>query len=131
MLLVGILLIVIAIPTKDNTNQDYITNGNNTNMEIRLKNLLEQIKGVGEVHVMVTYQDEMVEGVVVVAEGGGNAIIVKNITEVVNTSINTGCDFLRIKEKLYRFNYSKYSLFKDNFLSKLKVKINLDVRGQR
>ena len=58
-------------------------------------------------------------------------LLYKNITEVVNTSVQTGCDFLRIKEKLYRFNYSKYSLFKDNFLSKLKLNINLDVRGQR
>lgn len=57
-------------------------------------------------------------------------LLYKNITEVINTSIQTGCDFLRIKEKLYRFNYSKYSLFKDNFLSKLKVKLNIDVRGQ-
>ena len=58
-------------------------------------------------------------------------LLYKNITEVVNTSVQTDCDFLRIKEKLYRFNYSKYSLFKDNFLSKLKLNINLDVRGQR
>ncbi len=58
-------------------------------------------------------------------------LLVNSITELVNTSVKTDCDFLKIKEKLYRFNYSKYSLYKDNFLSKLKVKINADVRGQR
>ncbi len=58
-------------------------------------------------------------------------MLVNNITQLINTSVQTGCDFLKIKEKLYRFNYSKYSLYKDNFLSKLKVKIDADVRGQR
>lgn len=58
-------------------------------------------------------------------------LLTKNIVKLVNTSVETGCDFLKIKEKLYRYNYSKYSLFKDNFLSKLNVKIKVDVRGQR
>ena len=54
-----------------------------------------------------------------------------SIMELVNKSVSSGCDFLNIKERLYRYNYSKYSQYKDNFLSKLKVKIKVNVRGQR
>ena len=54
-----------------------------------------------------------------------------NIEKIVEKSIETDCDFLKIKEKLYRHNNSKYSLFKDNFLSKLNVKINVVVKGPR
>ena len=57
--------------------------------------------------------------------------LIDNISQLVQTSVKTECDFLRIKEKLYRFNYSKYSLFKDNFLSNLQLSVNVDVRGQR
>ncbi len=58
-------------------------------------------------------------------------IITENIQNLVKKSIETECDFLKIKEKLYRYNHSKYSLFKDNFLSKLNVKINVEVKGPR
>ncbi len=79
-LLVGILLIVIAIPT-DNRE---IQAGTRTEIEKRLENVLGEMTGVGEVSVMVTYQeDEKVEGVAIVAEGGDNAVVVRNITEVV------------------------------------------------
>ena len=58
-------------------------------------------------------------------------MLTDNILGLVNKSVSSNCDFLNIKEKLYRYNHSKYSLYKDNFLSKLKVKINVSVRGQR
>ena len=58
-------------------------------------------------------------------------LLTENIISLVNKSISSGCDLLKIKEKLYRYNHSKYSLFKDNYLSKLKVKINVDVKGPR
>ena len=58
-------------------------------------------------------------------------MLTENIQNLVKKSIETECDFLKIKEKLYRYNYSKYSLFKDNFLSKLNVKINVTVKGPR
>ena len=87
LLLVGILLVIIAIPTKPDAEvkQQYGTNDwDATETEERLANILGQMKGIGEVHVMITYQEEAkVEGVVVVAESGENATIVHKITEVV------------------------------------------------
>ena len=87
MLLLGVLLVVIAIPTStDNKNEKNYSAQEltATEMEIRLKNILEKMRGVGEVTVMITYQDETkVEGVVVVAQGAENSLIVQKITDVI------------------------------------------------
>ncbi len=147
LLLVGVLLVVIAIPVKEKddtrpveqpepvSEDDYVSR-----MEKRLENILEKIEGAGNVEVMITFQSssekvvekdsetssQMVEetdksggkrvttdqtgnestiyqqtsdgtqspyvskeilpraeGIVVIAEGGGNAVVAKNITEAV------------------------------------------------
>lgn len=80
LLLIGILLVVIAIPTDNGQIQlEY-----GTDLEKRLENILKDMEGVGNVKVMITLkEDESVEGVAVIAEGGNNAVIVRNITEVV------------------------------------------------
>ncbi len=79
-LLIGILLMVIAIPTGENQ----MRNEENTELERRLEAILGGMEGVGNVNVMITLQkDDSVEGVAIVAEGGDNAVIVRNITEVV------------------------------------------------
>ena len=87
LLLVGILLVVIAIPTKSGTEEKGVVDSKNcstSETEQRLENILSQMQGIGEVHVMITYkQENEVEGVVVVAEGGEQGVIVQKITEVV------------------------------------------------
>ena len=87
LLLVGILLVVIAIPTKSETEEKSVVDSKNwstSEMEQRLENILSQMQGIGEVHVMITYkQENEVEGVVVVAEGGEQGVTVQKITEVV------------------------------------------------
>ncbi len=87
LLLVGILLVVIAIPTKSGSEEKDIVDSKDwstSETEQRLENILSQMKGIGEVHVMITYrQENEVEGVVVVAEGGEQGVIVRKITEVV------------------------------------------------
>ena len=87
LLLVGILLVVIAIPTKSGTEEKGVVDSkewSTSETEQRLENILSQMQGIGEVHAMITYkQDNQVEGVVVVAEGGEQGVIVQKITEVV------------------------------------------------
>lgn len=92
-LLVGILLIVIAIPT----DGDEIQTSTGTSLENRLEKVLEQMSGVGKVSVMITYQeDEKVEGVAIVAEGGDNAVVVRNITEVVQALFNVDSHKIKV-----------------------------------
>ncbi len=87
LLLVGILLVVIAIPTKSETEEKGVVDSkewSTSETEQRLENILSQMQGIGEVHAMITYkQDNQVEGVVVVAEGGEQGVTVQKITEVV------------------------------------------------
>lgn len=98
LLLVGILLVVIAIPTSTDTDVEHETSDWNTSeMEKRLEDILSQMQGVGEVHVMITYKDEtQVEGVVVVAENAGNSVIVQRITEVVGALFNVNAHKIKV-----------------------------------
>lgn len=127
MLLIGILLVVIAMPTEkkeENTGQpvemeQHSADSYEKMTEKRLEQILGKVEGVGKVKVMVTFKTTsekivekdreenaettiynstsggeqtpyvskeihpQIEGVVVIAEGGANAVIVKNITEAV------------------------------------------------
>ena len=106
LLLVGILLVVIAIPTKSRGITDTSVgnsqnrNANATEMEMRLESILSQMQGIGEVHVMITYsQENEVEGVVVVAEGGEQGVIVQKITEVVRALFDVDSHKIKVIEK--------------------------------
>ncbi len=55
----------------------------------------------------------------------------ESILELIETIKQTECDFLGIKEKLYRFNYERYSKYKDNYLQKLDTEIKVSVNCQR
>ena len=100
LLLVGILLVVIAIQTSSSEDINYsneTSDWNVTETEGRLEKILGQMHGVGEVHVMITYRDEMqVEGVVVVAENGGNAVVVRQITEVVGALFHVDAHKIKV-----------------------------------
>ncbi len=53
------------------------------------------------------------------------------LEELILTEKQTGCDFLKIKEKLYRKNFKQYSNYKDNFLSVMKYNVAVSVDGQK
>ncbi len=52
------------------------------------------------------------------------------ISELINKCVETNCDLLKIKEKLYRYHHEQYSNYKDDYLSKLIVRVNVNVLGQ-
>ena len=105
LLLVGVLLVVIAIPTKTEPRNSSLsiydeTGQEATDMEKRLQNLLQKMQGVGEVHTMITYQnDKQVEGIVIIADGGGDAVVVRNITEVVRALFDVDSHKIKVIEK--------------------------------
>lgn len=56
---------------------------------------------------------------------------IDNINSIIETARQTGCDVLKVKEKLYRFNHKQYSRYKDNFLDVLKTNVKVTVTGQK
>ena len=59
------------------------------------------------------------------------SVMEERLFDLINTSVQTGCDFLKIKEKLYRHHYKQYSRYKDNYLSVMKINVNANVHGQK
>ena len=57
--------------------------------------------------------------------------ITRTINEIVETQKQTGCDVLKIKQRLYRFHYKDYARLKDNLFSVLKTNVNVQVNGQK
>ena len=57
-------------------------------------------------------------------------MIRSDIESLIKSEKETGCDFLKIKEKLYRYHHDRYSLFKDEFLN-FDYEINVKVEGQK
>lgn len=96
LLLVGVLLVVIAIPTTSGEQRKEKTV---TETEERLEYILGQMQGVGEVHTMITYgEDAQAEGVVVVAEGGGNGVVIQKITETVRALFDLDSHKIKVIE---------------------------------
>ncbi len=95
-ILVGLLILVLCIPTGTGTKQlvseeSEVTSGD---LEAQLERVLSAMEGVGEVKVMITTEDTKdvfgtksstakVCGVVVVAEGAGSATVNARISEAV------------------------------------------------
>lgn len=94
LLILGVLLLVIAMPSAQADTRE--SEQHVLEEEIRLKNILEQMEGVGEAKIMITYRDsKTVEGVVVIADGAGNPSIAKQITDVIQALFDV--DSHRIK----------------------------------
>lgn len=53
------------------------------------------------------------------------------LNELIETEKQTGCDFLRIKQRLYRFHYKEYAKYKDNLFSVLTTNVKVNVNGQK
>ena len=105
---IALLLFDVLTQSKDGRRQIVDMNGGTeyteetaiaTGEEVRLEEILSQMKGVGDTNVMITYQsadaadtvfsgnntDRKVEGVIVAAEGAGDMIIKNDIINAVAT----------------------------------------------
>lgn len=96
-ILLGLLILVIFLPTESSTNQTIVSESESSeeDLEGQLKRVLSAMEGVGNVEVMITTADANdslfretdaspnVCGVVVVAEGAGNATVNARISEAV------------------------------------------------
>ena len=59
------------------------------------------------------------------------SMLENNIYAFMDKCVNTGCDLIKIKEKLYRYHNEQYSNYKDDYLSNLIVNVNVEVVGQK
>lgn len=95
-LLAGVLLLVLAMPTNTSTQisqTDTQSESSQEELEKRLERILRNTEGVGNVKVMITQSEESVGltdngqsevmGVVVVAEGATNGVTCKKIQDIV------------------------------------------------
>jgi stage III sporulation protein AG len=90
-LLIGIIMLVISIPTSGTTSSvtsigiTDSSGGDESEIEAKLKRCLSKVKDVGEADVIVTYESDgkTVCGVIIVAKGGDNGTVVTQITEAV------------------------------------------------
>lgn len=57
--------------------------------------------------------------------------IKSDIESVIKKEKETGCDFLKLKEHMYRYHYGEYGKYKDDFLSVFNYDINVKVEGQK
>lgn len=55
----------------------------------------------------------------------------KNISELFEISKESGCDFLEVGKSLYRYHYNHFARYKDNYLDKMKLKLDVNVSGQK
>ncbi len=55
----------------------------------------------------------------------------KNVNNLLEKSINSECDILKLKEKLYRYQFDQYSRYKDNILSVAKFNVAISVDAQK
>jgi len=53
------------------------------------------------------------------------------INELIQTSVQTKCDFLNLQLLLYKYHYPKFHEYKDDFLSKLSFDVKVSVSGQK
>ena len=87
-ILAGILMMVIAMPTKSYTTGPVISTGSEDyekNLGEELQQMLENTDGVGKVKVLVKTTDtKEVTGVLVVCEGGDDKNLVAYITDAIN-----------------------------------------------
>ena len=102
-LLMGVLLVVISMPVKTTETRiqqplyEEREESQSTEIEKRLENLLEGMQSVGKVKVMITYQeDEKIEGIVILADGADNAIVIRNVTEVVQALFDVDAHKIKV-----------------------------------
>lgn len=85
--LLGVMLLVVAIPSspKDGNSVIQTDNSDMSEEEVKLKETLEQIEGVGRTTVMITRDGANgTAGVLIVTEGADNRMVKQQISEAVS-----------------------------------------------
>jgi hypothetical protein len=99
MVVISLALLVFEVMTNDKDGRQQIVDEDG-GTEASLTMILSDIKGVGEVDVMITYGDEdTVTGVIVTAKGAGSSIVKNNLTNAVAAVFNIPVSNVMVFEK--------------------------------
>ncbi|MFR7989094.1 MAG: hypothetical protein ACLU5F_00695 [Anaerovoracaceae bacterium] len=98
-IIASIFLLTLSILTDDNDSRRQISDDNGAT-ETTLSGILSEIKGVGDVNVMVQYNEEnSVTGVIVTAEGAEDPVVKNNIAKGVSTLFDIPVSSVMVFEK--------------------------------
>ncbi len=109
---IGILLVLLTLPINydSNENEEQIITEEGVykdELEVKVEHILSKVDGVGEVEVLVTYESSTqkavypeVEGVVVIASGGDNSVVIENITEAIQALFEVDTHKIKIMKMI-------------------------------
>jgi hypothetical protein len=99
MIIVVVALLSLDVMTSSRDGRRQIVDENG-GTEAALSAILQDMKGVGEVDVMITYENgNTITGVIVTAEGAGNVVVRNNITSAVAGVFNLPVKNVMVFEK--------------------------------
>ena len=99
MIIAAIALLSFDVMTSSRDGRRQIIDENG-GTEAALTAILQNIKGVGEVDVMITYENgNKITGVIVTAEGAGSVVVRNNITNAVSGVFNLPVKNVMVFEK--------------------------------
>lgn len=100
LIIASIALLSFDVMTQSNDGRKQIVDENG-GTETALCTILQDIKGVGAVDVMIQYEEgeQKVMGVIVTAEGAGNAVVKNNVTNAVSAVFNIPVSNVMVYEK--------------------------------
>ncbi len=99
MIIASVFLLTMSILTDDNDGRKQVSDDNGAT-EATLCTFLSEIKGVGEVSVMMQYNNEnSVSGVIVTAQGASDPVVKNNIAKGVATLFDIPVSSVMVFEK--------------------------------
>ncbi len=99
LIIIGVILLTIDVFSNNKDGRRQIVDGDG-GTEVELITILSDIKGVGEVDVMVQYNgEEDISGVLVTAEGAANPIVKNNIVNAVMALFGLPASNVEVFEK--------------------------------
>lgn len=107
LLLAGIIMLVIAIPSQDSSDSaalstEYEGSIDESAIEAKLKRCLSKVEGVGDVDVIVTYESDgkTAAGVIIVARGGDNGTVAAKVTNAVEALLGLPAHKIKVLKML-------------------------------
>lgn len=94
--LIALLILVVFLFFGTGGEESALDDYSKSDAEVRLTALLERIDGVGDTEVMITEEEGVVTGVVIVCEGADRIMVRNDILNAVSTALNINKNIIAI-----------------------------------